>query len=175
MKDLHIKGFAGNPCGNRPAAHRETDDPFRTAYRSAGTPLPLIHGNHQAHPQPCFHASSPAACHICGSLGDWDMPVPCSLIWNVKIRSQLFSGRLRAQPVKPGSKVDHISVRSASEAMETCIHLHAGHPVIVKGAGDETRPVHPELVVLRSLPRGNGLLHGLNQRHAPIPPHRSGC
>ena len=73
-KGLNFNSFVGNQGSNNPAAYRATNNPFRTAFRSAGTPLPLIHGNHQAHLKPCFRASIPVAFRTCGSFVDWDTP-----------------------------------------------------------------------------------------------------
>lgn len=56
------------------------------------------------------------------------------VVADTEIISQLHSGGFAWQSEQPGNKINGISVRLASETMETLVHLHAGILVIVKWA-----------------------------------------
>ena len=56
------------------------------------------------------------------------------VVADAEIVSQLHSGFLAGQSEQTGNKINCISVRLASETMETLVHLHAGILVIVKRA-----------------------------------------
>ena len=56
------------------------------------------------------------------------------VVTDTEIVSQLHSGFPAGQTEQPGNKINGISVRLASETMETLVHLHAGILVIVKRA-----------------------------------------
>ena len=64
-------------------------------------------------------------------LGSVLLPV---VIADTEIISQLHSCFPAWQSEQPGNKINGISVRLASETMETLVHLHARILVIVKGA-----------------------------------------
>lgn len=56
------------------------------------------------------------------------------VIADTEIISQLYSGFPAWQSEQPGNKINGISVRLASETMETLVYLHARILVIVKRA-----------------------------------------
>ena len=56
------------------------------------------------------------------------------VVADTEIVSQLNSGGFAGQSEQTGNKINCISVRLASETMETLVHLHAGILVIVKRA-----------------------------------------
>ena len=56
------------------------------------------------------------------------------VIADTEIVSQLHSGFPAWQSEQTGNKINGISIRLASETMETLVQLHAGVSVIVKGA-----------------------------------------
>ena len=56
------------------------------------------------------------------------------VVADTEIVSQLHSGFPAGQSEQTGNKINCISVRLASETMETLVHLHAGILVIVKRA-----------------------------------------
>ena len=65
------------------------------------------------------------------------------VVANAEIISQLHSGGFAGQSEQAGNKINGISVRLASETMETLVHLHAGILVIVKWADCQThKAVH---------------------------------
>lgn len=79
---------------------------------------------------------------------------PC-VIGNRKIVRHLHSGFLAGQPKQAGNKINCISVRLASETMETHIQLHARIFVIVKRADCHAVTVDPNAVQLCRLSGGN--------------------
>lgn len=56
------------------------------------------------------------------------------VVADTEIISQLHSGGFAGQSEQTGYKINCISVRLASETMETLVHLHAGILIIVKRA-----------------------------------------
>lgn len=70
------------------------------------------------------------------------------VIADSEIVSQLHSGFPAWQSEQPGNKINGISVRLASETMETLVHLHAGMPVIVKRADCHAMTVDPDAIHL---------------------------
>ena len=57
------------------------------------------------------------------------------VVTDTEIVSQLHSGGFAGQSEQTGNKINCISVRLASETMETLVHLHAGILVIVAAVG----------------------------------------
>ena len=77
------------------------------------------------------------------------------VVADTEIVSQLHSGGFAGQSEQTGNKIDCISVRLASETMETLAHLHAGILVIVKRADCHAMTVDPNAVHLRRLSGGD--------------------
>ena len=87
-------------------------------------------------------------------LGSDGRLFPC-VIGNGEIVRQLHSGFLAGQSEQAGNKINCISVRLASETMETLVHLHAGILVIVKRADCHAVTVDLNAVHLRRLSGGD--------------------
>ena len=68
------------------------------------------------------------------------------VIADTEIISQLHSGFPAWQSEQTGNKINCISVRLASETMETLVHLHAGVLVIVKRADCHAMTANPDAV-----------------------------
>ena len=68
------------------------------------------------------------------------------VIADTEIISQLHSGFPAGQSEQTGNKINGISVRLASETMETLVHLHAGVLVIVKRADCHAMTANPDAV-----------------------------
>ena len=79
---------------------------------------------------------------------------PC-VIGNREIVRQLHSGFLAGQSKQAGNKINCISVRLASETMETLVHLHARIFVIVKRADCHAVTVDRNAVQLCRLSGGD--------------------
>lgn len=77
------------------------------------------------------------------------------VVADTEIISQLHSGGFAGQSEQTGNKINCISVRLASETMETLVHLHAGILVIVKRADCHTMTVDPDAIHLCRLSGGN--------------------
>ena len=77
------------------------------------------------------------------------------IVADTEIVSQPHSGFPAWQSEQPGNKINGISVRLASETMETLVHLHAGILVIVKRADCHAVTVDPNAVHLCRLPGGD--------------------
>ena len=90
------------------------------------------------------------------------------VIADTEIVSQLHSGFPAWQSEQPGNKINGISVRLASETMETLVHLHAGILVIVKWADCHSVTVDTDAVQLRRLSCGHGLLDRFKYVHCII-------
>ena len=68
------------------------------------------------------------------------------VIADTEIVSQLHSGGFAGQSEQTGNKINCISVRLASETMETLVHLHARILVIVKWADCHAMTANPDAV-----------------------------
>lgn len=68
------------------------------------------------------------------------------VVADTEIISQLHSGFPAWQSEQTGNKINCISVRLASETMETLVHLHAGILVIVKRADCHAMTADPDAV-----------------------------
>ena len=87
------------------------------------------------------------------------------VIADTEIISQLYSGGFAGQSEQTGNKINGISVRLASETMETLVHLHAGILVIVKRANCHAMTVDPDAVHLCRLSGGQVLLDRFKYIH----------
>ena len=95
-------------------------------------------------------------------LGSVLLPV---VIADTEIISQLHSGFPAWQSEQPGNKINGISVRLASETMETLVHLHAGILVIVKWADCHAMTVDLNAVHLCRLSGGQVLFDRFKYIH----------
>ena len=68
------------------------------------------------------------------------------VVADTEIVSQLHSGGFAGQSEQARDKMNCISVRLASETMETLVHLHAGVLVIVKRADCHAMTANPDAV-----------------------------
>ena len=87
------------------------------------------------------------------------------VVADTEIISQLHSGGFAGQSKQPGSKINCISVRLASETMEALVHLHAGILVIVKWADCHTMTVDPDAIHLCRLSGGQVLFDRFKYIH----------
>ena len=87
------------------------------------------------------------------------------VIADTEIISQLYSGGFAGQSEQTGNKINCISVRLASETMETLVHLHAGILVIVKRANCHAMTVDLNAVHLCRLSGGQVLLDRFKYIH----------
>lgn len=87
------------------------------------------------------------------------------VIADTKIISQLHSCFFAGQTEQPGNKINCISVRLASETMETLVHLHAGILVIVKWADSHAMTVDRNAVQLCRLSGGQVLFDRFKYIH----------
>lgn len=95
-------------------------------------------------------------------LGSVLLPV---VIADTEIVSQLHSGFPAWQSEQPGNKINCVSVRLASETMETLIHLHAGILVIVKWADCHTMTADLNAIHLCRLSGGQVLFDRFKYIH----------
>lgn len=84
--------------------------------------------------------------------------MPSSVIANAKIRRQLQSSFLHAQPEQLRREVDHVPVRLTAKTMKPLIHFHAGIFVVVERADAHSIPIHSNSIILRSLPGSHSFL-----------------
>ena len=87
------------------------------------------------------------------------------VIADTEIVSQLHSGGFAGQSEQTGNKSNCISVRLASETMETLVHLHAGILVIVKWADCHAMTADPDAVHLCRLSGGQVLFDRFKYIH----------
>ena len=87
------------------------------------------------------------------------------VVADTEIVSQLHSGGFAGQSEQTGNKINCISVRLASETMETLVHLHAGILVIVKWADCHTMTVDPDAIHLCRLSGGQVLFDRFKYIH----------
>ena len=87
------------------------------------------------------------------------------IIADTEIISQLHSGFPAGQSEQTGNKINCISVRLASETMETLVHLHAGILVIVKWADCHAMTADPDAVHLCRLSGGQVLFDRFKYIH----------
>lgn len=87
------------------------------------------------------------------------------VIADTEIISQLHSGDFAGQSEQTGNKINGISVRLASETMETLVHLHARILVIVKRADCHAMTVDLNAVHLCRLSGGQVLLDRFKYIH----------
>ena len=87
------------------------------------------------------------------------------VVADTEIISQLHSGGFAGQSEQTGNKINCISVRLASETMETLVHLHAGILVIVKWADCHAMTVDPDAVHLCRLSGGQVLFDRFKYIH----------
>ena len=90
------------------------------------------------------------------------------VIADTEIISQLHSGGFAGQSEQTGNKINCISVRLASETMETLVHLHAGVSVIVKGADSHAVAINFNAVHLCRLSGGQVLFDRFKYIHCII-------
>ena len=86
--------------------------------------------------------------------------VPPVLIGDGEVLRQHEGGFFTADTVEPGNKVNHVPGGSAAETVKAAVNLHAWVPVVVERADAHPVPVYMDSIMLRSLPCGDGLLHG---------------
>ena len=87
------------------------------------------------------------------------------VVADTEIISQLHSGGFAGQSEQTGNKINCISVRLASETMETLVHLHAGILVIVKRADSHAMTVDLNAIHLCRLSGGQVLLDRFKYIH----------
>ena len=87
------------------------------------------------------------------------------VVADTEIISQFHSGGFAGQSEQTGNKINCISVRLASETMETLIHLHAGILVIVKRADSHAMTVDLNAIHLCRLSGGQVLLDRFKYIH----------
>ena len=87
------------------------------------------------------------------------------VVTDTEIISQLHSGFPAGQSEQTGNKINCISVRLASETMETLVHLHAGILVIVKWADCHAMTADPDAVHLCRLSGGQVLFDRFKYIH----------
>ena len=87
------------------------------------------------------------------------------VVADTEIISQLHSGGFAGQSEQTGNKINCISVRLASETMETLVHLHAGILVIVKWADSHAMTVDRNAVQLCRLSGGQVLFDRFKYIH----------
>lgn len=87
------------------------------------------------------------------------------VVADTEIISQLHSGGFAGQSEQTGNKINCISVRLASETMETLVHLHAGILVIVKRADCHAMTVDLNAVHLCRLSGGQVLFDRFKYIH----------
>lgn len=87
------------------------------------------------------------------------------VVADTEIVSQLLSGGFAGQSEQTGNKINCISVRLASETMETLVHLHAGILVIVKRADCHAMTVDRNAVHLCRLSGGQVLFDRFKYIH----------
>ena len=87
------------------------------------------------------------------------------VVADTEIVSQLHSGGFAGQSEQTGNKINCISVRLASETMETLVHLHAGILVIVKWADCHAMTADPDAVHLCRLSGGQVLFDRFKYIH----------
>ena len=87
------------------------------------------------------------------------------VVADTEIVSQLHSGSFAGQSEQTGNKINCISVRLASETMETLVHLHTGILVIVKRADCHAMTVDLNAVHLCRLSGGQILFDRFKYIH----------
>jgi hypothetical protein len=90
------------------------------------------------------------------------------LIGNAEILCQLQGGFYTADTVKPGHKINHITVCLTAEAMEAFVYLHAWCPIIVKRTARHTMTADLHSVTFCRLPGRDRLLHGFKYIHVHL-------
>jgi hypothetical protein len=99
----------------------------------------------------------------------WLYPAPAVvLIGNGEILSQLQGSFYTADTVKPGYKINHITVCLTAEAMESFVYLHAWCPIIVKRTARHTMKADLYSVTFCRLPGRDRLLHGFKYIHVHL-------
>ena len=84
-----------------------------------------------------------------------------STISNIYRRNNVPKGGFfAADTMEPGNKIYHVPGGSAAETVKAAVNLHAWVPVVVERADAHPVPVYFDSITLRSLPCGDGLLHG---------------
>ena len=81
------------------------------------------------------------------------------LIGKPKVICQLYGGFFLSQPIQGGGKINHITIRTAAEAVVTPIQLHAWGFIVMERATSHPVPTYMDSIMLRSLSCCNGLLH----------------
>ena len=90
------------------------------------------------------------------------------VVADTEIVSQLHSGGFAGQSEQTGNKINCISVRLASETMETHIHFHARISVIVKWADCHAVTIDTDAVHLCRLSGGNIVFYCFKYIHCII-------
>ena len=81
------------------------------------------------------------------------------LIGKSEVLCQLYGGFFLSQPIQGGGKINHITIRTAAEAVVTPIQLHARGFIIMERAASHPDPSYMDSIMLRSLSCCDGLLH----------------
>ena len=86
--------------------------------------------------------------------------IPPVLIGDGEVLRQHEGGFLTADSIKTGNKVNHVPGDSAAETVKAAVNLHAWVLIVMERADAHPIPVYMDSIMLRSLPCGDGLLHG---------------
>ena len=81
------------------------------------------------------------------------------LIGKPEVLCQLYGGFFLSQSIQGSGKINHISIRTATEAVVTPIQLHAWGLIVMERAASHPVPTYMDSIMLRSLSCCDGLLH----------------